>query len=751
MPAEISASVIICAYTEKRLDEVRAAIRSAASQTPAPIEIIVVIDHNDALLATLSAEFPAARVIANAHRQGLSGARNTGVHAASGDVVAFLDDDAVAPAGWLAALLAPYADPDVAAVGGGATPVWPAGRPAWLPREFDWVVGCTFEGQPTEIGPVRNLLGCNMSVRRDVVIAAGGFNEGLGRSGNDAAGCEETELCIRIRQMNGAAKIIYDPRIVVRHSISADRTAWRYFRTRCIAEGRSKARLSVEVGSDDGLAAERSHVARVLPLGMARGFAETVTRRDPWGPVRAFNIAAGLGFAAWGYARGKLRRAPVAAPAPFMPVRIVEIDLDAPLPTIDAHNPATGSTAGSAFALVRREGRAVGTVMLPALPITVTPEMLGDLPAATPEAPPANRPIRIDVIRESPTASVVIATRDRTDSLARCLDSVLAQEYRAFDIVVADSAPATADTAEMIATRYAATGRVRYIRAGRPGLGHAHNVGMSLVQSPIATFTDDDVVVDRRWLGAMVDDFTGGPNVGCVTGLILPAELETRAQMWTERHGAFGKGFARIVFDMDENRPASPLFPYTAGQFGSGANMAFLTEALRKIGGFDPALGAGTRARGGDDLLSFYQVVRAGYQLVYEPQAILWHYHRRGEEGMRRQAFGYGMGLGAYLTNVALNDPAAAFRLALALPSGLRHMWGSGSKRMANLPDDYPRDLVWRERLGVLAGTVGYVRSATHVRTWPEAERRPIDRRDASRAGRATAPGTVERRRQPGS
>jgi O-antigen biosynthesis protein len=171
----------------------------------------------------------------------------------------------------------------------------------------------------------------------------------------------------------------------------------------------------------------------------------------------------------------------------------------------------------------------------------------------------------------------------------------------------------------MISSRYDHPGRVTYIREDRPGLGRAHNSGMEKVTAPIAAFTDDDVIADPRWLASLAGNFEQSPKIGCVTGLILPAELETRAQFWTERHGGFSKGFQRKVFDLEQQRPAAPLFPYTAGQFGSGANMAFRMDALRQIGGFDSALGAGTLARGGDDLASFFAVVTAGYQLVYEP------------------------------------------------------------------------------------------------------------------------------------
>jgi hypothetical protein len=139
--------------------------------------------------------------------------------------------------------------------------------------------------------------------------------------------------------------------------------------------------------------------------------------------------------------------------------------------------------------------------------------------------------------------------------------------------------------------------------------------------------------------------------------------------------------------------------------------MAFRASALRRAGGFDSALGAGTLARGGDDLAAFFSIVSAGFRLVYQPQGVLWHYHRRNDEGMRRQAYGYGMGLGAYLTKIVVDDPRRALKLAVAFPAGIRHMAGPTSEKTGRLPPDYPRRLVWMERLGVLAGVPGYLRS----------------------------------------
>ena len=161
----VSVSVVICAYTEARWDDLVAAVRSVQLQDPTP-EVIVVIDHNDALFDRVRIEILGIKVIVNTGRRGLSGARNAGVAVATGDIVAFLDDDAEAEDQWLPRLVETYRDGDVLGVGGSVTPNWSGTRPRWFPPEFDWVVGCSYQGMPETRAPVRNFIGTNMSFRR---------------------------------------------------------------------------------------------------------------------------------------------------------------------------------------------------------------------------------------------------------------------------------------------------------------------------------------------------------------------------------------------------------------------------------------------------------------------------------------------------------------------------------------------------------------------------------------------------------
>ncbi|WP_448611201.1 glycosyltransferase family 2 protein [Geodermatophilus sp. URMC 60] len=304
LPAEPpSISVVICAYTEQRWDDVLAAVQSVREQEFAPAEILLVVDHNPALQERLAAELPDVHVVANDGPRGLSGGKNTGVALARGSVVAFLDDDAVAGPGWLAHMAAGYARPEVAGVGGLTLPLWETGRPRWFPEEFDWVVGCTFVGR--EPGAVRNLLGGNASFRREVFAQAGGFPSHIGRTSGDPRplGCEETEFCIRVSQRRPGSVFLFEPGAVIWHRAPAARERFSYFRSRCYAEGLSKALVTRSVGRSAGLSEERRYAAVTLRRGVVRGIREGL-RGETVGFARAGAITVGLLATTAGYVVG---------------------------------------------------------------------------------------------------------------------------------------------------------------------------------------------------------------------------------------------------------------------------------------------------------------------------------------------------------------------------------------------------------------------------------------------------------------
>jgi glycosyltransferase involved in cell wall biosynthesis/GT2 family glycosyltransferase len=332
-----SISVLICAYTLDRLEVLSRAIESVSSQQTPAREIVLAIDHSAELMAEAERRWPNLRLVENTEEQGLSGARNSGVVACTGNIVAFLDDDAVAAPDWLTRLLEAYRNPDVLGVGGAVHPAWAEGKPSWFPAEFDWVVGCTHSGMPSGPAAVRNLVGANMSLRRDNLIEVGGFRHELGRVGTIPAGCEETDLCIRIGQRWPQGKILYDPAVSVDHLVPASRATRSYFTSRCRGEGRSKAVLAGLVGSDSGLEAERSYVRRTLPAGVLRGLGDAA-RGDLSGLARAAAIVTGLLTTTAGYLlatreRRRLarRREQVEPDAAEGPLRVLMVTPHSPL------------------------------------------------------------------------------------------------------------------------------------------------------------------------------------------------------------------------------------------------------------------------------------------------------------------------------------------------------------------------------------------------------------------------------------
>lgn len=302
-----TASVVICAYSRDRWSDLREAITSVQRQTVVPHEVIVVIDHNDDLLALVCQSFPNILAIPNQGTRGLSGARNTGVAAASGDIVAFLDDDARADDTWLEQFRDHYLRGDVLGVGGAVLPDWAGGRkPAWFPVEFLWVVGCSYRGQPTSLQPVRNLIGANMSYRLSALRTAGPFREGIGRVGLRPMGCEETELGIRVLNAFPGDEVLYDPAAIVWHRVPRSRMGPRYFVQRCYAEGLSKALVVQLVGQQSGLSSERTYTFRVLPRGVLAGLRAGFTGRVG-GFGRAAAIITGLAATTLGYVAGRIR------------------------------------------------------------------------------------------------------------------------------------------------------------------------------------------------------------------------------------------------------------------------------------------------------------------------------------------------------------------------------------------------------------------------------------------------------------
>jgi GT2 family glycosyltransferase len=362
---------------------------------------------------------------------------------------------------------------------------------------------------------------------------------------------------------------------------------------------------------------------------------------------------------------------------------------------------------GAALVLVRHDATPVGLLDLDL--------RAGDLEPVVEAArsrfgPP---PVRIPRTRRStPRVSVVVATRERPDLLAVCLRSLHQQTYPDLELIVVDNAPSTDRTASVV--RGGRAGLVRYVREPRAGLAVAHNRGIAEATGELLAFTDDDVSADPDWIAALVAGFDRVERPACVTGLILPAELRTAGQLMLHHHGGHTKGFRPVVYGADAP-PQDPLFPFTAGRFGSGANMAFRADVLRAMGGFDPATGVGTPARGGDDLLAFFRTIVRGHRIAYQPSALVWHRHRTEPGAAARQVRGYGTGLGAYLTAAVLREPATLGALLRRLPAGLRHAL---ERTRAPGPADPHRPVRFTglERRALAGGPLAYLHARVRMR-----------------------------------
>jgi GT2 family glycosyltransferase len=302
---ELRVSAAICTYTEERWDLIVDAIESLRRQSHPADELLLVVDYNPALAARIRRELPDIRVVENRHAKGLSGAKNTALDDATGDILAILDDDATADPAWIETMLTHFAAPEVVAVGSASWPRWEHERPTWFAPELDWTVGCSYRGLPEEAAAVRNVFGGAMAMRRDAARALGGFDLQLGRGESAFAGAEETEFCLRLGAEPGR-RIVYEPATAIHHRVPASRAAWSYVWRRCYGEGRSKATLARIARAEHSRAAraalhtERRYLTHTIPTALWR---ELRRKR----PDAAAAIVGAVLATATGFVVGKFR------------------------------------------------------------------------------------------------------------------------------------------------------------------------------------------------------------------------------------------------------------------------------------------------------------------------------------------------------------------------------------------------------------------------------------------------------------
>lgn len=438
--------------------------------------------------------------------------------------------------------------------------------------------------------------------------------------------------------------------------------------------------------------------------------------------------------------------------ADLLPVTVVDVELTEPLPSIPATNPE-GRPYGGSHLFVRLHSRPIGTVDIAMSGAAVAPDRcaqavweglgsqinahlradgLAEVGRLGPEGlPVAISPLcvraREALLRDAPAASVIVCTRNRAALLRRTLRSLQALAYPGVEIIVMDGS-ATTETADLVRDEFP---RVVYRSVGANGKCVALNRALAIASGAVLAFTDDDVAVDRHWLAELVLGLQSGERVACATGGVVPLELETPAQLWFEESGAFTEGSERRVISLGARERGS-LLPYATGRIGAGVSMAWHASVLRALGGFDVALDTLTpprplrsppHATAGEDLAAFFDALVSGFEIVFEPGAIVHHEHRRGYEDLTRQLYWHGIGLGAYLTRCLVTRPGQIPDFLGRVPRGLFWGFAARSPRNRRKSARFPRELTRAERRGVVEGPLAYVRGLRLARQMRASEK----------------------------
>ncbi len=313
-------------------------------------------------------------------------------------------------------------------------------------------------------------------------------------------------------------------------------------------------------------------------------------------------------------------------------------------------------------------------------------------------------------LEQAPSLTVAICTRGRPEGLSRLLSSLHAQDYPSLRVLVVDNAPLD-DLAREVVDEHSSQLDISYVVEPRPGLSRARNRSIEASDGEIIAWVDDDEVCDRWWAAELARGFVEHPGADAVSGMILPAEIDTPAQLLFERYGGHskGRGFTPQVFSPASRVAQSPLYPLPP--FGTGACMAFRREAIERIGRFDCALGAGTPTLAGEDAAAFSTLLFLGGTLVWQPTALVSHWHRREQKELRSLFHGYGRGLGAFYASMIARHPESLAELVRLIPRALSDLRAPDGPRLGGIGEDFPEDLLRTRRSGLLQGPAMYLRA----------------------------------------
>jgi glycosyltransferase involved in cell wall biosynthesis len=676
-------SVVIPSYQSAGL--IRETLTSLLSQDfEPPFEIIVVDSSPDETGKIVEVEFPQVRLVRLDEKTDPARARNTGARLARGEALAFIDSDCRAAPDWLRGLYsALQAGYDGA--GGAIHNANPESLVSWAGylsefREF------LPTGRPRE---VHNLTLGNAAYWNEAFWASGGFPSGCFPQEDQVF---HKEFC------QDGRRVWFDPGVRVSHH---HRSLLRDFLNHQLSIGWANARVVRRLDLPGaGLARRRGLAWATLPGLAALRWARTVwaCRRVENGlvwkrPRLAWLMA--LGMLAW--AKGFAEAAGSSSQrntawSRGRRLQVVDVEYFGELPSITDLGEKKG-----VLALARSGRRPVGLVRVRAEKGEVSADRLRQaIQAQVQPLPPKPEVLFIQspLVQTDRFMTIVVCTRERAGLLDGCLEALRPIAALGHEVIVVDNAPLTQTTAVMVKNY-----PYRYVVEPRPGLNHARNRGLAEASHDLIAFTDDDCRLDPDWPRALEAAFSD-PRVGAVTGLVLPYELETPAQARFEDYCSNRRIFLSRRFS------SPPLPPSTAGVAGMGANMAFRRDLLERLGGFDIRFDGGTKTLSGGDTEIFSRLLEAGEQILYAPEALVWHRHPDDEQVLRKVIYGYGAGLFAFLAKRLFED-----RDWRVLITGPRWLVGpplkAGVNRLLGRPAASPV-LVWYEFMGGLSGPFRY-------------------------------------------
>lgn len=739
-------SITVAVCTRDRPEDLARCLE-AISKLDYPDYEVVVVDNAPATDATrriVAERFPGMRYVLE-QRPGLDWARNRAIAEARGEVIAYTDDDTEVDSGWLLAIGRLFAaSPGLAAVTGSVVPLeleTPAQRLFEAYGGFlrgwrrEWFLATLLQSpdKAWHHGAGRFGTGANMAFRRSVLTELGGFDPALD-VGTASDGGGDLEMYFRVLQEGYT--LAYSPDALVRHR---HRREMRELERQLKQWGTGfAAYVKRSLAAYPG---ERRAFRAMMRWWWGTYFARRVVRAlagRSGVPLRfTLGEAAGLRGGAAAYRKAVMQAERIAAehpPAPLPDAPPIECD---PLGdrqassvyvcSVDIRNellPLTNLNRVAAVEAVITNGA------VPIAKCRLTPEggtvgvpqmlerMSEGLAAALSHG---DRESVLSEVREwvgkrlpasgaLPSVTVMLSTADRPDDLRRALRSITAQRYAgAMEVVVVDNRPDSGLTSSVVAE----FPQVRLVSEHRGGASYGRNAGIAASTGEIIVMTDDDIVAPDDWVARMVEPFSR-PDVAVVSGNVLPLELDTEAQRLFEVYGGLGKGFVRLEYEAAHYRRR--FRPVPAWYMGATANCAIRAGVLADpaVGLFDESLGAGTPAGGSEDAYMYYRILDAGFTVVYDPRAWLWHSHRKTMRELERQVRAYSTGHVAYHLKIlfAHRDFRALRRLLADLPlHDARSLWRVFRGRSA-----FPFSFVMAECLGHLAGPWALWKSTRRAR-----------------------------------